>query len=108
MSKNVCWPFSTNYYAFVVFCISLMVTSLVVFHHRFSTNLKAKAKKALGNDKVELAKTGGGTFVRQLSELDMKVIALFGHRATPLKNPFDADASYNKETGYLTICTCEN
>jgi len=71
-------------------------------------NLKAKAKKALGNDKVELAKTGGGTFVRQLSELDMKVIALLGHTATPLKNPFDADASYNKETGYLTICTCEN
>jgi len=70
-------------------------------------NLKAKAKKALGNDKVELAKTGGGTFVRQVSELDMKVLALVGHRATPLKNTYDADASYNKETGYLTICTCE-
>lgn len=57
----------------------------------------------MASDKVELLKTGGGTFVRQVTHLDEKVLELLGHRATPLVNPYDADASYNSETGYLTI-----
>jgi len=64
-------------------------------------NLKQRAKKALTADKLELHKTGGGTFIRQVSELDEKLITLLGYRATPLCNPYDGDASYNNESGEL-------
>ena len=64
--------------------------------------MKQRAKKALALDRVETHQTGGGTFVRQVSELDEKVIALLGYRATPLLNPYDADASYNNESGLFS------
>ena len=54
--------------------------------------MKQKAKKALSWDKVQTHSTGGGTFVRQVTELDEKLIALLGCRATSLSNPYDADA----------------
>ena len=53
--------------------------------------------KRLSADKVELQRTGGGTYIRQVTGLDEKLIALLGYRATPLCNPYDADASYNNE-----------
>jgi len=64
-------------------------------------NLKQRAKKALTADKVEVHRTGGGTFVRQVTELDEKLITLLGYRATPLCNPYDDDASYNNESGEI-------
>ena len=56
----------------------------------------------MANDKLELLKTGGGTYIWQVTHDEM-VLELLGHRAKPLVNPYDADASYNSETGYLTI-----
>jgi len=44
-------------------------------------------------------RTGGGLFSSQIDHVDEKVIALLGNRATPLLNPYDCDADYNKETG---------
>ena len=76
------------------------MTSLVVFN-----NLKQKSKKRMANDKLELLKTGGGTYIRQVTHVDEMVLELLGHTAKPLVNPYDADASYNSETGYLTIRT---
>jgi len=70
--------------------------------------MKQRAKKALTVDKVESQRTGGGTFVRQVTELDEKLIALLGYRASPLCNPYDADASYNNESGVFIDCYCIN
>ena len=71
-------------------------------------NIKQRAKKALTYDKVQMHRTGGGTFVPQVTEIDEKMIALLGYRATPLRNPYDGDASYNNESGlfycYLAHC----
>jgi hypothetical protein len=58
-------------------------------------NIKHKAKKAAAADKVERVKTGGGTFVPQVGEVEEKVLAILGSRATPLLNAFDSDAVYN-------------
>jgi hypothetical protein len=66
--------------------------------------MKSKAKKALATDKVERMRTGGGSFIPQLDAVDERMIALLGHRATPLINVFDSDANYNNETGnFLSI-----
>ena len=64
-------------------------------------NLNQKSKKRMANDKLELLKTGGGTFVWQVTHIDEKVLELLGHRATSLVNPHDADSS---ETGYSVVC----
>jgi len=69
-------------------------------------NMKQCAKKALTADKLEVHRTGGGQFVRQVTELDEKVIALLGYRAIPLSNPYDADASYNNDSGALINFYC--
>jgi hypothetical protein len=58
--------------------------------------MKCRAKKAAAADKVEKFKTGGGPLVTSISEADEKLLALLGHRATPLFNTYDSDASYNK------------
>lgn len=57
-----------------------------------------RSKKKLADDKVELYKTGGGTYISQIDEHDLKLMSLMGYRATPLPNSYDADAAYN-ETG---------
>ena len=57
-------------------------------------NIKKKSKKAMSTDRAEQFKTGGGTFVPTMDEVDMKVIALLGNRATPLMNPFDSSSEY--------------
>ena len=69
-------------------------------------NIKQHAKKALTADKLEVHRTGGGQFVRQVTELDEKVIALLGYRAIPLSNPYDADASYHNDSGVLINFYC--
>lgn len=57
--------------------------------------MKKRAKIAAAADKVELFKTGGGTFVPSVSDLDEQLLAVLGNRATPLTNVFDSDADYN-------------
>jgi len=76
-----------------------MIVSFVDF--QAFDNLKQRAKKALSADKIEVHRTGGGTFVRQVTDLDEKLISLLGYRATPLCNPYDGDASYNNESGEI-------
>lgn len=63
--------------------------------------MKHRAKKASANDKVQRSMTGGGTFTPELNGTDEKVLALLGNRAQPLLNPYDADALYNNESGWL-------
>jgi len=48
----------------------------------------------MSTDRAEQFKTGGGTFVPMMDEVDTKVIALLGNRATPLMNPFDSSSEY--------------
>lgn len=62
-------------------------------------NMKQRAKKAASNDRMERKKTGGGSFVPQVGEVDNKILSLLGNRATPLVNPYDCDAAYNGESG---------
>ena len=61
--------------------------------------MKQRAKKASSNDRMERKKTGGGSFVPQIDEVNAQILALLGNRATPLLNPFDCDAAYNDESG---------
>jgi len=68
-------------------------------YHQAYENMKTRAKKSLSSDKVERMRTGGDLFSSQIDHVDEKVIALLGNRATPLLNPYDCDADYNKETG---------
>ncbi len=58
-------------------------------------NHKKRAKKAAAEDKVQRVKTGGGTFQTHVTELDEKLLALLGNRATPLDNAFDSDSTYH-------------
>jgi len=59
--------------------------------------LKKRAKKAAAHDKVELFRTGGGTAVKTVDELDDKLLAILGNRAEPLTNIYDSDAQYQCE-----------
>lgn len=67
-------------------------------------NYMQRTKKKLADDKLQLHKTGGGMYISQINELDMKLMSLMGLRATPLRNPFDGDSSYNNE-GLLSFET---
>lgn len=67
-------------------------------------NMKSRAKKAASRDKLERVKTGGGVFVSQVDEVDAKMLAVLGNRATPLFNPFDGDSVYNNESGMIIVC----
>jgi hypothetical protein len=53
----------------------------------------------VADDKVERLKTGGGTFVPQVSTIDEKLLAVLGNRARPLVNSFDSDAFYHTDSG---------
>jgi len=64
--------------------------------------MKQRAKKAVAFDKLQTHRTGKGTFEHHVTELDEKVIAMLGYRASPLLNPYDADASYNNESGLFS------
>jgi len=77
-------------------------------HCQALDNMKQRAKKNMTDDKVELHRTGGGTFVRKVTEVDEKLLALLGYRATPLFNPYDADASYNNKSGLFINCYCRS
>jgi len=61
-------------------------------------NIKKRAKKSAAADKAERFKTGGGSFVPVMDELDSKIISLLGNRATSLTNPFDSSAEYCAES----------
>ena len=62
-------------------------------------NQKRRAKKAAADDKVERLRTGGGTFVPQVSINDEKLLAILGKSAKPLVNVFDSDAAYHDYPG---------
>jgi hypothetical protein len=68
-------------------------------------NYMQRTKKKLADDKLQTFKTGGGTFIRQIDDLDLKLMSLMGYRATPLPNPYDADAAYNDKgiSNFLVI-----
>ena len=59
--------------------------------------MKHKAKKSSASERIERCKTGGGTFVSPIDDVDTKMLSLLGHRAVPLTNFFDSDASYNAD-----------
>jgi hypothetical protein len=61
------------------------------------------AKKASADEKVGRKKTGGGTCEVVVDEMTQKVLAVLGNRATPLFNPFDADADYNGNFGMFMV-----
>ena len=61
------------------------------------SNYKKKAKKDAASDKVEIYKTGGGTFEKKLNPTSEKLLAVLGSRGEPQQNQFDSDAQYNKE-----------
>jgi len=79
--------------------LAFFIFSEDVFKMQAYENIKQRAKKSLSSDKMEMYRTGGGTFVPKASEIDEKVLPLLGYRATPLTNPYDADALYNHESG---------
>jgi len=56
--------------------------------------MKKCAKKSAAKDKVELFRTGGGTFEGCVTDIDAKVLALLGNTATPLYNAYDSDAVF--------------
>ena len=66
--------------------------------------MKQRAKKAASHDKLQRKQTGGGTFVPEVDDVNNKMLALLGNQAQPLRNPFDADADYNDENGWLVWC----
>jgi len=47
------------------------------------------------DNKVEILKTCGGTFQPQLTETTEKLLAMLGHRATPLANVYNSNATFN-------------
>lgn len=65
--------------------------------------MKQRAKKAASHDKSERHRTGGGTYVEKVDSVDEKILAILGNRAQPLVNPYDSDAIYNNESGWLII-----
>lgn len=74
---------------------------LIVLIFQLYDNIKRAAKKASADEKVCRKKTGGGTCEVVADETSQKVLAVLGHRATPLTNAFDADAEYNGDLGML-------
>ena len=61
-------------------------------------NIKKRAKKAAAADKAERFRTGGGSFVPTMDDVDEKIVSLLGNRATPLQNPYDSSAEYFSES----------
>ena len=55
-------------------------------------------QKNVANDRVERLRTGDGTFVSQMTDVDEKVVSLLGNRAQPLQNNYDSDAAYCNAT----------
>lgn len=78
-------------------CIGVKLTNFGLQMQAYE-NLKRRAKKAAAEDKVERLRTGGGTFVPQVSINDEKLLAILGNSAKPLSNVFDSDAAYH-DTG---------
>jgi len=62
--------------------------------------MKHRAKKSIAGDRIELQKTGGGSFVSQVDDVDHKMLSLLGHRAVPLANAFDSDAASDHNGAY--------
>jgi len=60
-------------------------------------NQKKRAKKASADDKVEVMRTGGGSYVPQVGSVEEKLLAVLGNRAQPLANPFDSDALFHPQ-----------
>ncbi|KAF2893217.1 hypothetical protein ILUMI_12956 [Ignelater luminosus] len=61
-------------------------------------DLKAEAKKQVIYDKVEVVRTGGGTFVEKTSDTSAKIIAMGEEQFNPQQNAYDDAASYFKDT----------
>jgi len=59
--------------------------------------MKKRTKKAVASDRVERLKTGGGSFIPAVNDMDIKLLGLLGNRATPLPNAFDSDAAYHSD-----------
>nr|CAD7199804.1 unnamed protein product [Timema douglasi] len=60
-------------------------------------NYKRRVKKATADDKMELYKTGGRIFIKQLDDQGAKLIALLKPQLVPLVNLSDSDAGYHFE-----------
>jgi len=65
-------------------------------------NIKKRSKKAAAEDRAMTFKTGGGTFIPTMDEVDQKVVGMLGNRATPLYNAYDSTAEYCSQ-GELNI-----
>lgn len=58
-------------------------------------NLKQRSKQSLATEKKERARTGGGRFAGEASELDQKVATLMGDEFKPYENLHDSDAKHH-------------
>jgi len=63
--------------------------------------MKHRAKKSIAGDRLELQKTGGGSFASEVHDVDHKMLSLLGHRAVPLANAFDSDAAGDHNDAYI-------
>ncbi|XP_069705064.1 myb/SANT-like DNA-binding domain-containing protein 3 [Periplaneta americana] len=61
-------------------------------------NIKKRTKKAFAHDKIQLHKTGGGSFEKPtVDETGLKLIATLQTQFLPLANPFDDDVDFHPE-----------
>nr|CAD7460853.1 unnamed protein product [Timema tahoe] len=74
-------------------CVQRSSEQLKIYYE----NYKRRVKKATADDKVELYKTGGGTFTKQLDDEGAKLMALLKPQFVPLVNLSDSDAGYHIE-----------
>lgn len=54
----------------------------------------------MAQDRIEHFRTGGGTFVSQVTPIDEQVMAIVGDRFKPLTNQFDSDATFHYNLEY--------
>lgn len=65
-------------------------------------NMKRKAKADRANERVEIFKTGGGSFTSRLDENTNKLLAIISEQVEPLSNCFDSDSQYLGENTQLS------
>lgn len=57
-------------------------------------NIKKRAKKACGDEKVQVFLTGGGIKSSKITEQQARVVAMIPEQFVPDENPYDCDGMY--------------
>nr|CAD7459641.1 unnamed protein product [Timema tahoe] len=91
--KEAAWKSLADDFNKNITCVQRSSEQLKIYYE----NYKRRVKKATADDKVELYKTGGGTFTKQLDDEGAKLMALLKPQFVPLVNLSDSDAGYHIE-----------